>query len=64
MSKDPFFMALDVAMKHISREADKADSLASAIYGLIEGGDPDYAMSLLKEYGYVDEDGEWNAEDE
>lgn len=64
MKKDPFFGMLDVALQHVSKHADRADRLAEAIYGLIEGDGPEDAAQLLQEYGYTDEDGFWIGEGE
>lgn len=59
MPKDFFDVALDITLKHVSELGNRADRLAEAIYGLLEGGDPEDAAALLDEYGYTDENGEW-----
>lgn len=64
MKKDPFLAMLDISLQHVSTHANRADALARAIYGLIEGDDPEEAAQLLQEYGYTDEDGFWIEEDE
>lgn len=62
MKTDPFMSMLDVSLHHVSMHANRADQLARAIYGLIEGDDPEEAAQLLQEYGYTDEDGFWIGE--
>lgn len=62
--KDPFLAMLDVSLQHVSVHANRADALARAIYGLIEGDDPEDAAQLLFEYGYTDCDGFWVGEGE
>lgn len=59
MSEDSFNRMLDISLKHVSKLGNRADRLAEAIYGLLEGGDPEDAAALLDEYGYTDENGEW-----
>jgi len=55
---------LNIALAYVSAQEEKANRLAYAIYGMIEGGDPEEAAQLLAEYGYTDENGEWIFEDE
>ena len=64
MKKDAFMAMLDISLQHVSTHANRADQLARAIYGLIEGDDPEDAASLLHEFGYTDEDGFWIGEGE
>lgn len=64
MNNDVFFKMLDVSLAHVSLHADRADKLAYAIYGLLEGDDPEVAAQLLADYGYTDENGEWIADGE
>jgi len=62
MNDDPFLRMLDSCLMHVSVHADNADRLAQAIYGLIEGDDPEDAAQLLIELGYTDSDGFWIGE--
>lgn len=55
---------LDIALRHVSMWGEKCDRLAYAIYGLLEGDDPEDAAALLHELGYTDEDGFWKGEEE
>lgn len=63
MKTDPLMSMLDISLQHVSMHANRADKLARAIYGLIEGDDPEEAAQLLQEYGYTDEDGFWIGEE-
>ncbi len=57
---DPIFTAmLDTALENAFDNAERADRLAYAIYGLLEGGDPEDAAQLLEQFGYTNEYGEW-----
>jgi len=40
-------------------KAGEAAELAYALYGLLDGDDPEDAAQLLEQYGYTDENGEW-----
>jgi ABC-type transport system substrate-binding protein len=51
---------LDIALA----ETGEAAELAYAIYGLLEGNDPEYAAQLLEEYGYTDENSEWKYDED
>jgi hypothetical protein len=64
MTDDPFMKLVDIALNHVSTHANNSDRLARAIYGLIEGDDPEDAAQLLQELGYTDEDGFWIDEGE
>lgn len=59
MTEDSFNRMLDISLKHVGNIGNRADRLAKAIYGLLEGDDPEDAAALLDEYGYTDENGEW-----
>lgn len=56
--------AIDIVLKHVADWAQRSHNLAYAIYGLIEGDDPEAAAALLHKYGYTDEDGFWKGEGE
>lgn len=57
---EPFFAMLDISLQHVSHHAERANALAYALYGLIEGDGPEDAAALLEKYGYTDpETGEW-----
>lgn len=55
MKDDPFMQLVGIALGHVNN----SDRLARAIYGLIEGDDPEDAAELIHELGYTDENGEW-----
>ena len=55
---------LETSLKHVAMWGDRADKLAAAIYGLIEGDGPEDAAALLHEYGYTDKDGFWKGDEE
>ena len=61
---DMYEKMLETALGHVGMWSDRADKLAAAIYGLIEGDGPEEAAELLHEYGYTDEDGFWKDEEE
>ena len=54
----------DMVVEKALAKAGEAAELAYAIYGLIEGDDPEEAAQLLEKYGYVDENGEWIHKDD
>lgn len=62
MSNDPYMKMVETSLKHVGKVGHQADQLATAIYSLIEGGDPEEAMELLHKFGYTDEDGFWIGE--
>ena len=55
-----FNKTLDIALAKTGESAE----LAYAIYGLLEGDDPEYAAQLLEEYGYTYENGEWKYDED
>jgi hypothetical protein len=59
MNNDMYIKMLETSLKHVSMYADRADKLAYAIQGLLEGDDPEDAAQLLHEFGYTDESGFW-----
>lgn len=50
---------LETSLKLIGKISDQADRLAQALHNLLEGGDPEEATALLREFGYIDENDEW-----
>ncbi len=59
MTKSMTDSAFNIILEKALAKAGEAAQLAYAIYGLIEGDDPEEAAQLLEKYGYTDENGEW-----
>ena len=55
---------IEIALEQVGKWASRSHVLAHAIYGLIEGADPEEAADLLFHYGYTDCDGFWIGDEE
>lgn len=58
MNNDQYMKMVETSLKHVAKIGDQADQLAYALYRTLEGDDVD-AFSLLRKFGYVDENDEW-----
>jgi hypothetical protein len=58
MNNDQYMKMVETSLKHVSKIGNQADQLAYALYRTLEGDDVD-ALSLLRKFGYVDENDEW-----